>query len=225
MSRNHFDSTAHDYDDPEKVDRAREIADAVRAAVPLTGRERVLEYGAGTGLVAQALQESVGELTLADSSAGMRQVASQKVADGALKVGTRVVDLDLTAPDVTAPDPTDADPTDADPTDAGREFADEHFDLVVSSLVLHHIKDLNPVLAGFHRLLAQGGHLAVADLDTEDGRFHAHLHEFDGHDGFDRHALADALRAAGFEDVTVRDCTTVVKQGEVFPVFLEVARR
>ncbi|WP_131106218.1 class I SAM-dependent DNA methyltransferase [Ornithinimicrobium sufpigmenti] len=205
MAREHFDGIAQDYDDQEKVDRARQIAEAVRAAVPLTGRERVLEYGAGTGLVAQALQGAVGQLTLADSSSGMRQVAEEKVAVGSLPEGTRVWDLDLTDPDVKLPD--------------------EAFDLAVSSLVLHHIPDLAPVLTGLHRLLAPGGHLAVADLDSDDGRFHTHLHDFDGHDGFDRQSLARQLRAAGFTDVTVEDCTTLVKHGEVFPVFLAVARR
>lgn len=209
MSREHFDSTAHDYDDPEKVERAGEIAASIRSAVPLTGRERVLEYGAGTGLVAQALQDAVGELTLADTSAGMRQVAAQKVADGRLPAGTAVIDLDL---------------SEGEAAEVDRLLVGGGFDLLVSSLVLHHIKDLRPVLAGFSRLLAPGGYLAVADLDTEDGRFHAHLHDFDGHDGFDRHALADALRAAGFADVEVGDCTTVDKHGEVFPVFLAVAR-
>lgn len=205
MAREHFDGIAQDYDDQDKVERARQIADALRAAVPLTGRERVLEYGAGTGLVAQALQAAVGRLTLVDTSSGMRQVAERKVADGALPGSTRVWDLDLTDPDVVLPDET--------------------FDLVVSSLVLHHIPDLTPVLAGLHRLLAPGGHLAVADLDSDDGRFHAHLHDFDGHDGFDRHGLAGQLQAAGFSDVTVDDCATVVKHGEVFPVFLALARR
>ena len=214
MSR-HFDITAHDYDDQEKVDRAADVAAAVIATVPLTGQERVLEYGAGTGLVAQALQGDVGGLTLADTSSGMRQVAGQKVADGRLKAGTRVVDLDLTA----------VGPDGLPPGDTGQALADAPFDLVLSSLVLHHIPDLAPVLAGFHRLLAPGGHVAIADLDTEDGSFHAHLHDFDGHDGFDRHGLAEALRAAGFTGVFVQDCSTVVKDGQDFPVFLAVARR
>ena len=51
MSREHFDSTAQDYDDQDNVDRARQIADALRSGLALTGDERVLEYGAGTGLV------------------------------------------------------------------------------------------------------------------------------------------------------------------------------
>lgn len=207
MSRDHFDSHAEGWDDdPHKVARAAEVADAVRAALPLTGDERVLEYGAGTGLVAQALQDAVGPLTLADSSAGMREVAERKVAAGALPAGTCVWDLDL-----------------ADGGAATRP--EERFDLVLTSLVLHHIRDLRPVLTGFHDLLAPGGHVAVADLDAEDGSFHDHLHDFDGHDGFDRQGLARDLERAGFERVEVADCTSVVKHGERFAVFLATARR
>lgn len=203
MSADHFDSTATTYDDEEKADRAREIADGIRAGVRLTGAERVLEYGAGTGLVSQALADDVARLTLADASSGMREVARRKVVDGLLPSGTRVWDLDLTE----------------------QPAPQESFDLVVSSLVLHHIRDLEPVLTGFRSLVAPGGHLAIADLDTEDGSFHAHLHDFDGHDGFDRHGLARDLEAAGFSEVRVGDCSTVVKHGETFPVFLALARR
>ena len=64
--------------------RARDVAEAVAAAVPLTGRERMLEYGAGTGLVSQALAERVGPITLADTSSGMRSVMEGKIAAGAL---------------------------------------------------------------------------------------------------------------------------------------------
>jgi len=45
---------------------------------------RMLEYDAGTGLVTQALRDSVGPVTLADTSTGMREVVHAKIAAGAL---------------------------------------------------------------------------------------------------------------------------------------------
>lgn len=203
MGDHHFDSISATYDDPEKQARAQEIADAIRTRAGLTGRERLLEYGAGTGLVSQTLAELVGTVTLADTSSGMREVARSKVASGDLPASTTIWDLDLTEQ---AP-------------------PQETFDLIVTSLVLHHIQDLGPVLAGFRSMLAPGGQLAVADLDSEDGSFHAHLHDFDGHDGFDRDGLAAQLEQAGFADIRVGDCSTVVKNGTTFPVFLALARR
>ena len=201
MGTEHFDATAADWDrDEQKVVRAQHVARAVAAAVPLSPRTRVLDYGAGTGLVTQALGERIGPATLADNSAGMRGVIEEKIATGVLPA-VRVWDLDLE----TQPAP------------------DERFDLIVTSLVLHHVHALEPVLARFAELLEPGGHLCIADLDRVDGDFHGH--DFDGHRGFDRAELAALLADAGLIDVSVRDCTEFVRDGVTYPVFLAVARR
>ncbi|TRW46619.1 class I SAM-dependent DNA methyltransferase [Georgenia yuyongxinii] len=201
MGTEHFDATAADWDrDEQKVARAREVARAVAAAVPLTSRTRVLDYGAGTGLVTQALAGRIGPATLADSSHGMRDVIRDKITTGALP-DVRLWDLDLEA----QPPP------------------DERFDLIVTSLVLHHIKALERVLSRFTQLLAPGGYLCIADLDREDGTFHPH--DFDGHHGFDRAELTTQLKDAGLGDVSVRDCTEYVRDGVTYSVFLAVARR
>jgi SAM-dependent methyltransferase len=201
MGTEHFDAVAADWDrDEQKVARARQVASAVAAAVPLSPRTRVLDYGAGTGLVTQALGERIGPATLADSSAGMRGVIRDKIAAGALP-DVRVWDLDLE----TQPAP------------------DELFDLIVTSLVLHHVHALEPVLARFAELLEPGGYLCIADLDREDGDFHGH--DFDGHHGFDRGELAALLTGAGLVDVSVRDCTEFLRDGVTYSVFLAVGRR
>ncbi|GGK73283.1 class I SAM-dependent DNA methyltransferase [Ornithinimicrobium pekingense] len=204
MGSEHFDEKAADWDsDPDKVARARDVARAVAANVPFGADARLLEYGAGTGLVTQALLGRVGQVTLADSSPGMRAVAQQKIADGALPPDARVWDLDLEHQ--TAP--------------PGR------FDLIVSSLVLHHVRTLRPVLEGLVSMLEPGGHLCVADLDAEDGSFHGHRHDFDGHDGFDRGDLSRSLEAAGLTDVVISDCTTILREGRPYSVFLATARK
>ena len=198
-----FDARARTWDDdPAKVQRARAVAEAVRAAVPLGPATRVLEYGAGTGLVSQALTGDVGAVTLADPSEGMRAMMAEKVATGALPSASEVWALDL------AVDPVPA----------------ERFDLVVTVMTLHHIPDVSPVLRGFARLLSEGGHLCVVDLEEEDGSFHRHNPDFDGHDGFRRDALAAALEAAGFTDVRFEQCFEIEKDGGTYPLFLATAR-
>ena len=196
-----FDAEATTWDDdPAKVERAAAVADAIAAAVPLTATTRLLEYGAGTGLVAQALADRVAPLTLADPSEGIGAVVQAKGADGSLPAATRVWSLDLT--------------TDAPP--------DERFDLIVTVMALHHIADLAPVLAGFAALLAPDGRLCIADLDHEDGSFHGE--DFTGHHGFRRPELADQLAAAGFDEVTFGDCHEVLRHGVPYTLFLAVAR-
>ena len=204
MSTEHFDQRAAGWDaDPDKVARAQEVARAVLANVPTDEQTRLLEYGAGTGLVTQALLGRVGPVTLADNSPGMRSVVQEKIAAGALPVDARVWDLDLEVQ--TAP--------------PGR------FDLIVSSLVLHHVRRLDLVLEGLAGMLDPGGHLAVADLDAEDGSFHGHDSDLEVRHGFDREELTKALRSAGLTDVVISDCTHVVRDGRPYPVFLATARK
>ena len=199
-----FDERAATWDDdPGKVERAAAVAAAIRAAVPLTPTSRLLEYGAGTGLLAQQLAVSVGAVTLADSSAGMRAVAESKVSAGALPAGTRVWDLDL----------------------AAAEPPDEQFDLIATMMALHHIHDVPRVLAGFARLLRPGGHVGIVDLVAEPGSFHRHG-DFDGHHGFEPEQLAGWLGDAGFTDVQVlQPVHEVVREVGRFPLFLATARR
>ncbi|MEZ5143106.1 MAG: class I SAM-dependent methyltransferase [Acidimicrobiales bacterium] len=196
-----FDEQAATWDDdPAKVERAAVVADAILASVPLGPGTRTLEYGAGTGLVTQALRDHVGPVTLADASAGMRTVLQAKIDAGTL-TDARIWSLDLA--------------TEAAPS--------EQFDLIVTVMVLHHIVDLTPVLAGFAALLAPGGHLCVVDLDHEDGSFHGE--GFAGHHGFRRPELADQLTAAGFAEPTFQDCHVMVRDGVSYSVFLAVAGR
>ena len=201
MTTDPFDAKAASWDaDPAKVARAAAVARCIAASVPLVPSSRLLEYGAGTGLVTQALRENVGPVTLADASVGMRDVMHAKVDAGAL-VDARVWDLNLEA----EPAPN------------------EQFDLIVTVLTLHHIHDLARVLAGFAHLLAPGGHLCIADLEQEDGSFHGA--DFDGHHGFDRTALAGGGEVAGFADTTFTDCTQLEREGRTYPVFLATSVR
>ena len=194
-----FDERAATWDeDPAKVERAAVVADAIVATVPLGPATRLLEYGAGTGLVTQALRDHVGPVTLADTSEGMRAVMQAKV-DARTLTAARIWSLDLA--------------TDAPP--------DEHFDLIVTVMALHHIAELAPVLASFAALLAPGGHLCIVDLDREDGSFHGE--GFAGHHGFRRPELADQLTAAGFGEAAFQDCHEMVRDGVRYTIFLAVA--
>ena len=194
-----FDEAAATWDEPAKVERAATVATAVAAAVPVGPATRLLEYGAGTGLVTEALRGHVGPVTLADASEGMRSVMASKVAAGALPADARIWALDLAA----------------DPV------PDEQFDLIVTVMVLHHIADLDRVLAAFGRLLAPGGHLCIVDLDHEDGSFHGD--GFAGHHGFHRPTLAAQLVAAGFAEPAFSDCAQMVRDGVPYDLFLAVA--
>jgi ubiquinone/menaquinone biosynthesis C-methylase UbiE len=198
-----FDARAATWDsDPSKVERARAIADTIAREVPLTPSMAALEYGAGTGLLGFMLRERIGELTLADVSDGMLEVAQRKItASGDSRV--RAVKLDLL--------------TDQLPSD--------RYDLVFSAMTLHHVPDTVGILQRFRTVLRPHGTVCIADLDREDGSFHGA--GFDGHLGFDRAILGAQARAAGFASVrfsTAYEMRKAVAGGtRTFPIFLMVA--
>jgi len=191
-------------DDPIKAARAHAVAEAIRREVPFRPGLRALEYGCGTGLLGFALAPFPGELTLADASEGMLDVLRGKIAATGARNMT-AVKLDLIA----------------DVPPAAR------YDLVCLLMVLHHIPDTDAILRRFHAVLAPGGRLCIGELDAEGGAFHGP--GFDGHNGFDREALAARARAAGFTNVRFTTAYENPKKvggaTRLFPVFLMVADR
>ncbi len=173
-----FDDRAKVWDsDPMKVDRARSVANAIRAAVDLRPGMTALEVGCGTGLLSFFLKEDFASITLADTSEGMLEVLSDKIK-AAQAEHMHPVRLDL------ALDPLPA----------------QKFDVIYSLMVLHHIHDTDTILRNFHQILQPDGWLFVADLDEEDGSFHTDG-STDVHLGFSREELQKRVEAAGFAHV------------------------
>ena len=201
-----FDQRARDWDsDPDKVERARAVADAIRRAVPLSKQMKALEYGCGTGLLSFAIQSDLGQVTLADTSQGMLDVVREKIASlGATNMHPTRLDL--------ASDP----------------LPDERYDLTYSLMTLHHIHDVREMLAKFHNLLVPNGYLLVADLDQEDGSFHTDGMN-DVHLGFHRGELQKMVEDAGFENVVFFTAYKIKKkignEEKTFPVFLMTAQK
>lgn len=199
----HFDARAATWDETsEHVERARAVVAAIAEHVELGPDTSVLDYGAGTGLVAQGLSSSVGSLTLADTSAGMREVIAAKIAVGELPASTRIWDLDLGAGQL--PSETD-----------------ESFDLVVAVMVLHHMGDPSVALGSFARLLTPGGTLCITDLDPEDGNYHST--QVAVHHGFDRTQVAAWLNSAGLRQVRFIDGPPREREGKRYSSFIAFA--
>ena len=201
-----FDERAKDWDsDPKKVNRAFEVADAIRKAVPLTHQMHAFEYGCGTGLLSFALKDEFEHITLADTSQGMLDVLKEKIAASGV-TNMQPLQLDLT----TEPAPA------------------EKFHITYSLLTLHHIQNTEDILKKFHELLMPNGFLIIADLDKEDGSFHTDGTE-DVHKGFAHTKLQEQVEKAGFEDVRFSIAHIIKKEidgkKKEFPVFLMAAKK
>lgn len=201
-----FDERAKDWDsDPKKVQRAQVVSEAIRKAVPLSLKMNAFEYGCGTGLLSFALNEDLGDITLADTSQGMLDVLKEKIAaSGVTNMHPLKLDLEV------------------DP------LPDERYDITYSLMTLHHLHDTQEMLRKFHDILKPGGYLLVADLDKEDGTFHTDG-TTDVHKGFARHDLYLQVETAGFEDICFSTPHIIRKEvngkEKSFPVFLMAARK
>jgi len=200
--KDRFDEIAGTWDEePRRLALASSVAEAIGTAVPLSPALEVLDFGCGTGLVTLALRPRVGRITGADTSSGMLEQLRRKIAAGTL-ANVEAVWMDPAQP----------------------RLPDGPFDLVVSSMALHHVEDPGPVFRAFLERLRPGGRVALADLDREDGSFHDDARGV-FHLGFDRADVARWLEAAGFVDVAVRLATVDRKNGREYPIFLATGRK
>ncbi len=206
-NRSRFDAIAAQWDDsPMRSGMANAVADSILAAVPVRPQWRTLEYGCGTGLVGLRLLPHVGHVLETDLSPGMLAVLSEKAAAAGLdKIDTQVLDL------TSSPPPA------------------ERFDLIFSSMAMHHIPDVAALIRTFYSMLNPGGWLALADLDAEDGSFHPPDVPGVAHHGFERKTMESWLRATGFSSVTTRTAHTVAKDRDgkacEYPIFLATGQR
>lgn len=194
-------------DDPHRLQRARNVAAAVRAAVPIVGSPVTAELGAGTGMLSRCLADVLGPTTLLDASPAMTAAAAAAIERERLE-GWRAVEARL----------------DEKPIPGGP------YELVLSQLALHHFGDVPGVLARVADAVVPGGWVALADLDQDSqGAYHAHVKDFHGHHGFRREDMGRWLEDAGFVDVSFTDAGVVGKEVEGkrqdFTIFLAAARR
>jgi 2-polyprenyl-3-methyl-5-hydroxy-6-metoxy-1,4-benzoquinol methylase len=177
-TRRDFDAVAAEWDEnPSRVKLLGAIAESLVDQLVPTSDMEVLDFGCGTGLMSLHLAPSVKKLTGVDSSAAMLDVMRQK-ADrlGLTNVETLHVDIDC------------------------GDTLPGQYDLVVSSMVFHHIKHIEVVLKKLHGIVKPKGTICIADLDSDGGLFHE---DPTGvfHNGFDRDEFRRLMSDAGFCDI------------------------
>jgi len=200
MKGDFFERKAGSYDRSEaRVQNVDNISGAIVKGADLRKSMRLMDFGSGTGLLLERIAPFVAGVTAVDISSSMNsQLAAKR---SRLGCELEILEIDLETADI-----------------------ERTFDGIISSMTLHHIRDIDALFAKFHRLLVPGGFIALADLDVEDGSFHTEdtgVH----HLGFDREVLAGVAEKVGFKDVVVTKASVVRKPQGDFPVFLLTASR
>ena len=203
--KRNFDREAANWDQvPSRVKVAQDIVRSLIQEITFTTGMDVLDFGCGTGLLTLALQPFVRSITGLDSSRGMLDVFQTKIKEQNLNnVKAEYIDLDK------------------------GDVLSGSYHLIVSSMTLHHIKNISPLLKQFYSILLPSGVIAAADLDLNDGQFHG---DNDGvyHLGFDREALRLIFTEAGFQNIQTRQAAGIEKpvgdsQRRLFTIFLITA--
>lgn len=209
MTRELFDKAAADWDKkPLRLQLAEKVVEAISKAVPLSRTMNAVEIGGGTGLITISLCQKLSRIVACDTSSGMLDVLKEKIVD----LGVENIEPILT-----------------DLNEPNSALSHGQFQLIYSSMTLHHIRDTAALLGICHRLLAPGGYLAFADLEQEDGSFHSDMGGVE-HLGFAPQALGELAKERGFTDISCTTAHVITKEDaegneRFYPVFLLTARK
>lgn len=130
--------------------RVRAFRRAMIEPVQINPGDRVLDVGCGTGdlaLAAKKLAGPAGEVHGIDASPKMIAVAQRKAAKSGLGVAFQVGLIE----DIS--------------------FPDDHFDVVLSTLMMHHLPDdlKRAGLAEIYRVTKPGGRILIVDMQSTSG--------------------------------------------------------
>lgn len=203
---NTFDEKARAWDqNPVNWERSEVIAKKLQQKIHLKPEMVAMEYGAGTGILSFILNDKLKEITLMDNSPEMVKVMEEKIkSSGISHLKPLFFNLEE------------------------NDYNEQTFDLIVTQMVMHHVKDTHKILNKFYALLKEKGYLVIVDIYSEDGSFHGD--GFDGHLGFDPAHLADLLNEAGFKNISHEPCFVMKKQTDKygireFPIFILTATK
>ncbi len=179
-----------------RVNGAKKIADEIRKEFKLHKQMQILDFGVGTGLLGFDIASSVGQVYGVDISAEMISKLQEKNTPE-LQIITYTQDII-------------------------KEPLKQVFDGVVSSMTLHHIEHSKDFFDTIYNNLKDGGFIAIADLQAEDGTFHSdNTGVF--HFGFEKDALIKIAQESGFKNVAFKNINTIKKPQKDFGIFLLTA--
>ncbi len=200
MKIDHFASKAAVYEqNPARVDNVENIANAILNTISINKSMHIMDFGSGTGLLLERIAPHVAKISAVDVSIAMN--AQLRAKEGSLGCEIEIIEIDLEKSDLNV-----------------------KFDGIISSMTMHHIQNIDAMFVKFHAMLKDGGFIALADLESEDGSFHTEntgVHHF----GFDKDAFAKSASAANFQKIKIQSASAIQKSYGNFPVFLLTAIR
>ena len=183
--KNRFDIEALTWDDlPRRVNLAKDV---VKNILPyLKGDENVLDFGCGSGLVGLNIAPFVKKVTGIDTSSKMVEKFNEKAKK--LNLNAKAYQKDILK-------------------------INQKLDIVISSMTIHHIKDINTLSKKLYEITDK---VFIADLVKEDGSFHTRGNDDVFHFGFEKKELKKYFHNWQMEYKIIH----TIKKHKNFPIFL-----
>ncbi len=200
MSIDYFQNKSKDYEkDKNRVNNVKNIAEAVKQNIAFHKSMHIMDFGSGTGLLLEEIAPLVSKITAVDISKSMNIELNSKREKLGCEI--EIIEMDLT-----------------------KTKLDKKFDGIISSMTLHHVKDIQALFIDFYSMLNENGFIAIADLDLEDGSFHT---DDTGvfHLGFDRTEFLNYAKEAGFNNLKIMSASIDYKPQGQYPIFLLVGNK
>ncbi len=198
VKKDYFKKKSKSWDmNSKRVQNAKGIVELIVKNIELKKSMKLMDFGAGTGLLSYFIAPYVSKITAVDNSPSMLLEFKKKCETFECK--TEIIHEDLST-----------------------SILDQKFDGIISSMTMHHLEDTRALFLKLYTMLNLDGFVAIADLDTEDGTFHS---DNDGvfHYGFDRDNLEKIAKDVGFKNIHFELASTIKKPSRDFTVFLLTA--
>jgi 2-polyprenyl-3-methyl-5-hydroxy-6-metoxy-1,4-benzoquinol methylase len=198
LNKERFNALAEKWDSkPARVEGAMIFVDRILEHINKDIKSfDILDYGCGSGLVSFGFADKVNSILGLDNSESMVEVYNNKAQMINLdNVQSKLHDINK------------------------EELPSEKFDLVATNMTMHHIKDIKMFVEKLSSSLRKDGHLFIADLFSEDGKFHSDNTGVE-HFGFDTGHLISIFEEAGLKNISCEVLNNIEKPHNSYEVFI-----
>ncbi len=148
----------------------------------------MLELGTGTGYTALTLAKAGYKFTSIDTDEHALRTTASRLAHDNVLANVRFHVMDATRLD----------------------FADASFDSVIAINVLHHVREVEKLLAETDRVLRESGRLIIADFNEKGRKIIDDMHKAEGgshdhHPSADKERISSYLESSGYSVTDVED--------------------
>ena len=201
---NRFDEAAKTWDNKQtSIDSSNACVKNLQEHIKLSKDANILDYGCGTGFISFSLSTETNNITGMDYSMGMINQFNKKANEldySNIKAIQHNMNED--------------------------ELPKNQFDLVISSMTMHHIKDTNMFAKKCYDSLKENGIVCINDLEEEDGTFHL-KHKNDGveHFGYEKKEVCKLFEKQGFSIISCDSVYIHERNNKQYPLFNLIAKK